>query len=332
MRSGLSVLLIFFPFTLLIGQKAGLPEQVKTRATGSNSPARLAYELTSSHTNDRQKAYAIFRWITENIDYRVKNSYQRRRVFNVNPDAEEDTAALKCLDERVAETVLENRLAVCDGYSRLFKTLCSYAGIRAELITGYARTEPGKISSRFRSNHTWNAVWLDSSWHLVDVTWGSGFLNWGGNEFIRRIDDRYFMAHPRDFIQDHLPEDPAWTLMEDPPVLIEFRHSPFKQKNFIKYSISSFKPSKGIIKAELGDTLHFELKVADPETDKLRSPDPFFDINYYNNSSSVVLTPTIIDPGTYIYSYIISSPDIRWINLLYNEDLVLRYCFEQIKK
>ena len=88
----------------------------------------------------------------------------------------EDNTPLKPLSERVAETVLQRKVAVCDGYARLFTTLCDYAGIRSAIIVGYARAGTNKPAKRFGINHYWNAVMIDGNWYLLDATWASGYL------------------------------------------------------------------------------------------------------------------------------------------------------------
>ena len=108
------------------------------------NPATLAQYLTASCNTDRQKVTAIFRWITDNISYRTTpvNSYRRNGTPRHRQTEEEDTSALKPLNERISETVLKEKMGVCNGYARLFTTFCDYAGIRSELITGYAKGNP----------------------------------------------------------------------------------------------------------------------------------------------------------------------------------------------
>src|SRR6266496_1666864 len=134
------------------------------------SPVTLAKLLTASDTTDHQKVRSIFRWITDNIAFNVKSFQNHGRVSSADYWLEEDddtSAVLKPLNERVAEIVLKRRTAVCDGYARLFKTLCDCAGIRCEIITGYAKTNINRIGVQFRSNHKWNAVFIDSNWYLL---------------------------------------------------------------------------------------------------------------------------------------------------------------------
>jgi hypothetical protein len=224
----------------------------------SSAPALLVSELISSQQTDREKVASIFRWITDNISYNIRMAGRNRNSY-ISEEADDDTGMIiKPLNLRVAETVLKRKMAVCDGYSRLFKTMCDNAGIPCEVIMGYARTGWDRRQTGFGSNHTWNAVYFDSAWHLLDATWASGYINYRGDEFTHRYDDRYFLTPPDQFVQDHYPEDVRWTLLKDPPLLYEFNRSPLHYIGYIKTGIQSFSPSKGIIEASVGDSIRFE--------------------------------------------------------------------------
>ena len=296
----------------------------KDRFDDALKPVVLAQQLTVSCSTDLQKVRAIFYWITDNISYRTKPPHVRRKAAPLIVDEASDTAALKPLDERVAENVLEEKVAVCDGYARLFKTLCSYSGIKAEVINGYARTEATKRIQRFRPNHSWNAVMIDSVWQLLDVTWASGYITWHGNEFVRHLDEQYFLSAPEQFIREHYPDDMRWTLMTDPPLMPEFRHSPFKQKSFTKYLITAYRPEKGVIEVSQGDTITIELETASAEKDRQISSDPFLDTTIYSTTISALLVP-VQEDKKFIYTYIASIPTVQWLYILYNDDIIMRY-------
>lgn len=297
----------------------------KEKLSETLTPAVLAQQLTLPYSNDLQKVKAIFYWITENISYRTRSIRIRKKISPVLVEETSDTAALKPLDERVAENVLDERVAVCDGYARLFKTLCIYSGIQAEVINGYARTEATKRIQRFRPNHSWNAVLIDSVWKLLDVTWASGYISWHGGEFVRQLDEQYFLSTPEQFIREHYPDDLRWTLMDDPPLMPEFRHSPFKQKSFSKYQITSYNPEKGVIEVSGGDTILIELETANAEKDRQVSSDPFLDTTLYSTATSALLVPSMGMNGKIIYTYIANSPTVQWLYILYNDDIILRY-------
>ncbi len=226
------------------------------RAYNGSPTAQLVKEITDHVKTDRQKVTSIFTWITNNISYNVKAAGRNRNAY-IYEDIDDDTSRIiKPLNLRVAETVLRRRMAVCDGYSRLFKTMCDFTNIPCEIITGYARTGWG--SSKFSSNHTWNAVYIDSAWYLLDATWASGYTNNRRDEFFQRYDNRYFLASPAQFITDHYPEDIQWSLMQSPPLLSEFKYSPLRFLGYLKMGIHSYWPEKGVIEASIGDSLRFE--------------------------------------------------------------------------
>jgi hypothetical protein len=284
----------------------------------------LAKKLTASYQTDLEKTRAIFSWIAQHIAYNtgiynVGRSY--RPVKYVFDPA--DTVSSKPATEQTAERVLRRRVAICDGYSKLFKTLCDYAGLESEVILGYGKCYLEK-DEKFRTNHTWNAVRIDSTWRLLDVTWASGYVTFS-NEFVHRMDESYFLTSPQQFILDHYPEDLKWTLLERPPTLREFHFSPFKYKSFIKYGITSAFPSNGTIEAVAGDTIRIELKLKDPSRDSLTAADPFFDSTIIQLSPLSVFLQPVIENNKAIYTYVVGSNDMEWLHLLYNRDPVLRY-------
>lgn len=306
-------------------------------------PETLSKRLVAPCKTELEKVTAIFRWITGNISYKV-NSTNKRPVTSsfasrnaIKGNEVMDDGPLKSLNERVAETVLTRKEAVCDGYARLFTTLCDHAGIRSGIIVGYAKSGTKKPTQRFGVNHYWNAVMIDGIWHLLDATWASGYMSWGRDEFIRDYDEKYFLASPEIFIEDHYPDDARWTLLPDSKTPPEFYRSPFKQKSFIKYHFTSFYPAAGIIETFIGDTIRLSLETDIKELGRNVSPDLLIDSAIFSHSPSwIFLRPDISYTGSsqnrHNYIYTVASPDVEWLYLLYNDDLVLRYKINVKKK
>ncbi len=292
----------------------------------SNSPDTLAQLLTASYTTQLDKVRSIFIWITEHIEYNTLRFQPYIKYHDDGIESEEDSLpGLRPLDERVARIVLKRRQTVCEGYSRLFKTLCDFAGIKSEIICGYARSNSG--SKKFQCNHNWNAVMIDSNWYLLDATWASGYLSFSGTQFIRDYNDYYFLTPPKYFIEDHYPEDVKWTLLNDPPTLNEFKNSPFKQSAFNRHNIISYAPLKGIINTTVGDTINIELQTID-ENKRLCVIDyPNTDsITIANADSASVVNKTAVTSGNKIKcSYVVESQNPQWLQVIYNGDIVLRY-------
>lgn len=176
---------------------------------------------------------------------------------------------------------------------------------------------------------------IDSSWYLLDATWASGYLSKDGDEFVRDYDANYFLSSPEHFIRDHYPDDARWTLLPDSKVPDEFKRSPFKQKSFAKYSITSFYPSTGVIETFVGDTLHLNLVTSATEIGRNVCPDLLLDSAIYTHSPSWVFLQPDKDSALqnqHDYTYTVSSPDVEWLYLLYNNDMVLRYKINVKKK
>lgn len=279
----------------------------------------LAKQLAALGSTDKEKVRVIFRWITENINYNVR-IYNRNKIDpgNFYEEPEDTSAALPSLNDRVAAKVLKRKIAFCDGYSRLFSALCSRAGIPSEVIHGYARINQNS-RERFGVNHSWNAVYLDSAWHLLDVTWASGFVSYD-NEYIRQYNDFYYLTAPADFFRDHYPEEIQWALMEAPPLYREFNQQPFRHSGYNKYSIISYSPQKGIIEATVGDTIHIELKT------KKEITSPFVSESYQPDPSVIMnSSPLTIASEKIILNHFVDNNAGDWIYVFCNEEVVLRY-------
>jgi len=144
-----------------------------------NDTSNLAIKITKPFTKELEKVRAIFMWMNSNIQYDYVGLASNNYTFEV-PE------------------VLRKRVAVCDGYSRLFYYLCSGAGITSNYLRGLTP----------RGEHAWNSVRIDNKWYLIDVTWGL----------------KYFLLSPNIFIQDHFPEGfNKWTLLNNRTTLGEWK-------------------------------------------------------------------------------------------------------------
>lgn len=294
----------------------------------STSPDTLAQLLTAPYTTDLEKVRSIFRWITEHIEYNTLRFKPFGTAYHDDGIESEDDSlpGLRSLDERVARIVLKRKQTVCAGYARLFKTLCDFAGIKSEIITGYARTNLNS-SKQFKCNHNWNAVLINSNWYLLDATWASGYLSFSGTEFIRDYNDYYFLTPPKYFIEDHYPEDVRWTLLDNPPTISEFKNSPFKLSAYNRYKIISYLPAKGVIHAQVGDSIKIELQTDDEKKTlslcDIASPDSITIADA--DSLSLVNKSATVHGNKISCMYYVNDEAPQWLQVIYNGDIILRY-------
>lgn len=99
------------------------------------------------------------------------------KCFSTMPDIDQDYEKIKYLYEYIitnteyctgAEnsqnicSVMVSGKSVCQGYAKAMQYLCSQCGIKATLVTGYAK----------EGSHAWTLVYADDNPYYVDVTWG----------------------------------------------------------------------------------------------------------------------------------------------------------------
>lgn len=161
----------------------------------------LAYDLTEPFPTETEKARAIFTWLHHNI------AYDADAFFSGNIQAS------------TAESTLTSGLAVCDGYSGLFKSLAERVGLQAYRVTGhgkgvgYVATGPDEPVPEYSSGHAWNCVYMDGKWHLIDGCWGAGALD--GMAYQQRFAPMWFTSSPAEFGRSHFPEDPSYQLLSE---------------------------------------------------------------------------------------------------------------------
>lgn len=175
-----------------------------TRVT--NDVEALTAYLIQPATNDLQKVRSFYVWIAENIAYDIHT------FLHYNPNRYEKV---------LPNEVLKRRKAVCQGYAELFLAMCQISDIPCYLIPGYSKGINAGDLDFTSADHAWNAVKIDGKWHLLDVTWGSGGLT-DQLKFVKQFNEEYFLATPSIFIQDHMPLDPMWQLLDCPVRMASF--------------------------------------------------------------------------------------------------------------
>jgi len=212
-------------------------DKINAHALAAPASAELSVESLAAYliepaANEQEKARAIFRWICQNIDYDLGSNFAGR------------------LSSTKSEDVLKSRSSVCSGYSDLFSALAEEAGLETVEIRGYGKGYSYRPGQRFAGpyNHAWNAVKINGSWHLMDPTWGAGYLGKDG-KYHRWFDDHYFMTQPEQFIYDHLPEEESWQLLDRPLSQAQFEELVYVESDFFNLGLKVIERN-GSISAE----------------------------------------------------------------------------------
>ena len=192
--------------------------------------------------SEKEKAFVLFKWISQNIDYDVKN-------FNLGKEVD-------CSKEGVFKT----GKTICSGYSNLYQDIAQYLDLNVVCIPCYAKGAdyiPGEKITASSTNHEYNAIYLDEKWYPIDATWGAGYSN--GNEYIREFHEFYFLADPEILIKTHFPSDEKWQLTEKTYTLSEFEKWPQIFSNFYQYGFTSFYPEEGCLELKNTNSTQFIL-------------------------------------------------------------------------
>lgn len=163
----------------------------------------LVYEITKINESPSKVTKEIYDWITENIEYDMEGLI---------------TGAV----DRSAEGTFVNRKSVCTGYAELFCKMCKLAGIDSVFVViGCVKKESREVKEIRDDRHAWNIVKYSGEWHIVDCTWGAGYVD-SSNEFHFNKDEFYFDADPSSLIKTHFPDEERWQMLGFPVTFEEF--------------------------------------------------------------------------------------------------------------
>jgi hypothetical protein len=182
---------------------------------------KLAMYLSRPCKSDRDRARAIYRWITDRIAYNAEGFF--------GGDYGDGRPAV----------VLKTRRAVCEGYTQLYMDLAKRMGLKAARVEGHAKIVsyvPGQPIGE-REKHTWVAVWLDGKWQLVDPTWGAGYIE--RQRFFKRFFDYYFLPPPDQLVFTHLPDQSRWQLVKTPVLKAQFQRRPKVDRQLFELGVSA---------------------------------------------------------------------------------------------
>lgn len=149
----------------------------------------IAKYIKTNFKSEDEKTRAAFIWVASSIKYDVEN------MFALN-FYESD-------EERIANA-LKNRKGICGNYASLFSDICSKAGLKAYVVSGYTQIDQYTDFTP----HAWTAVRIDSSWFLFDPTWAAGYVS--KNTFFPKINNDYYKVVPATFVKSHMPYDYLW--------------------------------------------------------------------------------------------------------------------------
>lgn len=147
---------------------------------------QLVQTLTEGASSDVDRARRIYRWVIQNVGH---DSSAARRIGDPSRHS---------IDE-----LIRYGRGSCAVYAHVTEQLMRMAGLEVKSVVGWARV--GEAGTPAQS-HSWNLVKLNGAWHVVDATWGAGYVD--GGRFVKEPSDVYFMMPPVQAALSHFdPKD-----------------------------------------------------------------------------------------------------------------------------
>lgn len=193
--------------------------------------------IFKKHWNDLEKARAIFRWMT------TKN------LYTIMFDSE-----LPGSPEQVIGAFKDGKTT----YAKIFECLCVYSGMHCVTMAGWAKGvdyKPGAPITSTPPNHSWNAVFIDGNWQLVDCHWATRYLQAERNtpeSLVYEYDDFYFLTEPGMLIYSHCPEETSWQLLHPARSRTEYEEYPLVKSFFFTIGMQFLQQNRGIVFTKRG--------------------------------------------------------------------------------
>ncbi|WP_425422252.1 transglutaminase domain-containing protein [Phaeodactylibacter xiamenensis] len=193
----------------------------------SNNVSVVASYFANKFRKEDERVAAIYYWVANNISYDCKEYHNNKtKVFRGRTE-EIINNRIEKWDEKSVRRTIKKQVGICEDYANLFNAICQASGIKSRKINGFAKTNYIQVGrSKFRTNHSWNIVTVDSKDYLIDVTWGSGFTDQKVTKFTRSYNDFYLFTEPEIFINTHYPLNMEDQLLQKPISAIEFGNLP----------------------------------------------------------------------------------------------------------
>jgi len=228
----------------------------------------LAKRLDVDFSTDLDKVRALYIYLTNTVTYNL-NEYQygaESYSFNYSSKQELEKKIRARELEIISQTLLTKK-AICEGYSITFKEVCDLLAIKCVVISGYTRTSFSTIGKLpLEGKHAWNAVYINSTWNLIDTTWGAGYSR-DSDHWVQYFDEHYFFTKPKHLLSTHFPEAEKWQLVLKPLTALEFTNQPIYASLYFNKNLELISPTTGVLDPKNKDILSIKIKNLKPDSE-----------------------------------------------------------------
>lgn len=202
---------------LFMGAMFNLSAHTPADDSNEELKAKVA-EITLDCHSDYEKAWAIYKWIIQNVEYdeaiilEMYEDIQMKVLNNIlkegrMPSKEElQVLCFHYLAEENAlylnqgAAVFETHKGICSSISHLYKLMCEAAGLKCKIVIGLS------VGRKDWNGHAWNIVIIGGQKHLVDVTQGISSVKFVADKGLALTNDildlleKYFLIDPYDML------------------------------------------------------------------------------------------------------------------------------------
>lgn len=205
----------------------------------ATSISAVAAKIGSREADPFQRVKAIHDFVVRWVAY---DTQALRRDYDIPPQD--------------GPTTFARRTGTCDGYVQLMIALGEELGLSMTRVVGRSRAGGSGLDGFY---HSWVGVVIDGRPWLVDPTWDAGSVF--GNEYRPRYATSYFLTPPEIFAYDHLPNDPAWSLVDPPLDERAFLERPALSAHFFAWGLSL----EGVTSATTEVTGRIDFRIRNPK-------------------------------------------------------------------
>ncbi len=208
----------------LFGLK-GVSQKTEKYFFNRGNIAKLTANVIKGMSSEEDKVLAIHEWVTHQLKWKNSKSYET--------------------SHKTVKKSLFKRKGPASSYVILFDEMCKFATIECEIVRGNVTPEYSvnyDPKAYEISNHSWNAVKINGSWFVIDVTFDAGCMQkkkYSVKKFIEKnimipypggVKRFYFIKKKSKFVhkpsldyylknqemmETHFPLMPMWQLSED---------------------------------------------------------------------------------------------------------------------
>ncbi|WP_299624714.1 transglutaminase domain-containing protein [uncultured Tenacibaculum sp.] len=310
-----TLLLLLFPFIISAQDFTMVDNVVRSAYKNVTSIENLAKRIDYDFKTDVEKTRAVFTWLTHNVRYQEHYSkLLKEPEFLVYFSEDHLKRIIKTKQEKKIKEAFEDRTAVCEGFSLLFKRICDLMNLENELIYGYTKPSGDYVGILATTkNHVWNAVKVNNKWIIIDPTYGAG-QSYNG-VWIREFNPTFFNTSMSILNRTHFPSETKWLNFQKQQKLEKFCSEPVVRNAFFKHKVDIVEPKKGVIDVKDNNLIKF----------KIRGVKNIKSLLYVFTNDGTVRTPKVRNKEGYNDYYFQKPKEDTTLHIYINNELALEY-------